>query len=331
MKSILYFSTNLSSELYSGYSIVTYEQLKLLSNNNQVTLINFYNTIPYVTKLEIKVINIKINNDVWDKIQLPPKLPFQANDYQYVVFNSPEQEYYIDLFKDSKTIYLVNNTQYQKSKVTGLNINNQEELICKKSDINLFLTSADFVYFKTLGLVRKNDEVITPFINHVFFHDSKNRIENSLLITTNLETDYNKESLRWFLEDVLPLLPSDVNLTISGKGDFTRLKEHYKKVNFLGFIKRDDLVELYSKSKLFVNPTIHGSGIQIKMLEALSYGLPVVSTDYSNIFPNVIPSSNDPHKLANLITSSLNTKSKFNFEYFNNINSDKFLRLFDID
>ncbi len=327
MKSILYFSNNLSSELHSGYSIVTYEQLKILSLENKVTLINFYTSFAYTTELDIEVINIKSSFDIWDRLSLPHSLPINYKEFQYVVFNSPEQVQYISKFKSIKKIYLVNNSQYQKSRNTGLNINNLEEKMCKLADINLFLSNNDFIYFKSLGLVRKDDEIITPFINHnqVKKHD---RIPKTILITTNFEAEYNKESLRWFLEEVYPLLPTDIRISISGKGDFDRISKEYKNIKFLSFVTRDELINLYNTNKLYINPTIHGSGIQIKMLEALSYGIQVVSTNYSNIFPNVIPSSDNPEKLANLIVANLDSKSSFNFQHFNSINSSRFLKLF---
>jgi hypothetical protein len=50
-----------------------------------------------------------------------------------------------------------------------------------------------------------------------------------------------------------------------------------------------------------INPTISGSGFQIKMLDALARGIPVVSTAFSNPLGQRIPSSDDPRVLADLI------------------------------
>ncbi|MGL4759592.1 MAG: glycosyltransferase family 4 protein [Patescibacteria group bacterium] len=326
MTKLLYFTTNLSNDFSSGQDILNLQYLLLLKNFFDVILINFFTENQFEMDFGIEVQNIKINLNVWEDFDYPENLSFENKDLEYVFFTSPFQANYLSQFSNTKKIYLVNNQRYQKSKNTGLNIGNQEQELCMKSDTNLFLTNNDFIYFKNIGLVRKSDLIITPFILNR--NQSDNRIENTCLISTNLESDYNKESLKWFLDEVLPNINPEIKITICGKGDFEKIKTKYPNIQFVGFLKRNELEKLYQQTKMYINPTIHGSGIQVKSLEALSYGMQLVSTSYSNIFPNVIPSSDDPLQLANIINSNINSNSRFNFENFNKVNIEKFLSIF---
>lgn len=343
MTKILFLSTDLTTEISLGGNIITYQYLQELSKHFDVELINFYSKNEYNSDLKIKLTNIPTPLDAWGKLSYPDSISKEiisntsttininnhgTNNYDFLFCSAPEQYKYLNQFSNAKKIYLVNNSQYQKARNSGININNVEYQMCKHSDINLFLTNSDFIYFKSLGLVRKNDQVITPFIIPKKINSI--RTPNTILLTTNLEADYNKESLKWFLEEVSSLINPAITINVTGKGDFSKIKEVYPNINFLGFLSREELENLYSTTKLYVNPTIHGSGIQVKTLEALSYGMQVVSTKYSNIFPNVISSSDNPTELANIINSSIDSKSSFNYEYFNNINIEKFLELFEI-
>lgn len=76
-----------------------------------------------------------------------------------------------------------------------------------------------------------------------------------------------------------------VTLDIAGKGD---LRQHIlrevarlglsEQVNLLGMIPREELMELYGKSDLFVFPSLHDSSGMV-VLESLSRGLPVICLD----------------------------------------------------
>lgn len=83
---------------------------------------------------------------------------------------------------------------------------------------------------------------------------------------------HNVAGITWFITDVLPHL-TDVKIHIAGKicnsiGDHPNIIKH-------GIL--DDLGEFYANAKIAICPMLSGTGIKIKVLEALSYGLPVVT------------------------------------------------------
>ena len=332
MKTILYFASDLDFNLSDGSSILAYEQIKLLNSNHKIKIINCLKDKKLTNQkapLGYDYQEIEIKKNIFGLDEYPSTIKINKEVFDFVVFTSSSQVALINQFKDSIKIYMINNTDYQETKHAFLNVYNQEEVLCKMSDINIFLTQKDFLYFKSLLLIRKNDLVISPFINNNAPNNSP-KVPNQALITTNLFNKHNQESLMWFLKEVYPKIDDKIQLIITGKGDFKNLKAHYDKVDFRGFINREELIKLYNESALFINPTISGSGIQIKILEALSFRMNVVSTAYTNTFPHIIDSSNNAQEFADLINKHIqNPNYSFNFEEYNKFNCKNFLKVFE--
>jgi glycosyltransferase involved in cell wall biosynthesis len=112
---------------------------------------------------------------------------------------------------------------------------------------------------------------------------------------------------------------NNVYFILAGNGrDLSRLKQKTKKVGlenkfkFLGQVDKNQLVKLYQNASIFVLPSYH-EGLPGVVLEAMSCGLPVITTDVrgnrdliSNGKNGIIVSSRAPKKLADAIISILN-------------------------
>lgn len=86
------------------------------------------------------------------------------------------------------------------------------------------------------------------------------------------ENPHNIAGISWFLKEVLPFL-KDKKVHIIGK--ICNAIGDYKNVVKYGMV--DDLDDFYSHSKVAICPMLSGTGIKIKVIEALSYGIPVVT------------------------------------------------------
>lgn len=108
---------------------------------------------------------------------------------------------------------------------------------------------------------------------------------NSLNILTMGTLYYppNADGIRWFVQDVFPLIRQSmpkVTLTIVGKNppkDFVRLAEDSQSgMTVTGFV--EDLDPYFAKSALMVIPVRTGGGMRVRILEAFARAIPVVTT-----------------------------------------------------
>lgn len=114
-----------------------------------------------------------------------------------------------------------------------------------------------------------------PFEPPAELPDWKNR--DALVLVGNFRYTPNRYGIEWFLENVWPRVRSafpSALLLVAGAGseDYSRPEN----VHGLGFV--DHLEDLYARACAAVVPVRFGGGSNIKLVEALSYGVPVVAT-----------------------------------------------------
>jgi glycosyltransferase involved in cell wall biosynthesis len=99
----------------------------------------------------------------------------------------------------------------------------------------------------------------------------------------------NFVGINWFLKNSWPLIKkkySNVQFTIAGRGG-TELKIDDKQIKILDYV--EDLKPLYDNADIFIVPLFSGSGIRLKILNAMKHGVPVVSTTTGYIGLEVNP------------------------------------------
>lgn len=104
-----------------------------------------------------------------------------------------------------------------------------------------------------------------------------------LVIATTYNWVHNVNGLIWFIENVLSKVKEkipNISLKLFGKNLPDSLKKYgHLGVEAIGFV--DDIGIELSKASIYISPLFVGSGIRIKVLEALAYELPVISTSIS--------------------------------------------------
>ncbi|WP_325437919.1 glycosyltransferase [Pseudomonas nitroreducens] len=93
----------------------------------------------------------------------------------------------------------------------------------------------------------------------------------------------NAEGALWFARDILPLIREkldELNINIHFLGaappDDLKAVDDGKRVFVHGFV--DSLKEVLDKTHLLFVPLLSGGGVRVKILEAMSNGIPVIST-----------------------------------------------------
>ena len=103
-----------------------------------------------------------------------------------------------------------------------------------------------------------------------------------ILFCGALWTEPNGEGLFWFYEKIWPTVKEafpDLKLLVVGSGELDNKYLSIKKntsMEFTGSV--DDVTQWYNKATLSIVPLLSGSGTRLKILEAMSFGLPVIST-----------------------------------------------------
>jgi glycosyltransferase involved in cell wall biosynthesis len=98
------------------------------------------------------------------------------------------------------------------------------------------------------------------------------------IFVANFAYEPNRNGLRFLLEQVFPRvwaqLP-DARLLLAGAG-LAQLPSRDPRVETLGFVA--DLATAYAQASCALAPLLQGGGTPLKLIEALAYGLPVITT-----------------------------------------------------
>lgn len=160
----------------------------------------------------------------------------------------------------------------------------QEKEILDRADAILVLTENDKSRLLELyGNKIESKIVLNPVSvlpNKVSKREKKSVLR--LLITGSLWYGENVDGLLWFLDNVFCNLNDVVEMTVAGARPSDDLKLKLKKYSNIELIDTPVSMEPYfMECDLFVSPIFGGAGMKVKVAEALSYGKPVIGTDYA--------------------------------------------------
>lgn len=96
---------------------------------------------------------------------------------------------------------------------------------------------------------------------------------------------HNKDALLFLQTEIMPKIKKDVpsvELVVFGAGEGYRWKNKKNEfpINNLGFLP--DISNVFKDGAVVVAPILYSAGTQNKILDAMSFGLPVVTSDFGN-------------------------------------------------
>jgi glycosyltransferase involved in cell wall biosynthesis len=123
-------------------------------------------------------------------------------------------------------------------------------------------------------------------------------------------TFHNVDGLRWFLAECWPKIlaaDSQAHLRIVGSAGST-LSDVPERVSIAGIV--DDISDAYRTARVVVVPLRVGSGLKVKLVEALAHGVPIVTTDVgaqglASFSPAPFVVANDARAFANAVVELL--------------------------
>jgi glycosyltransferase involved in cell wall biosynthesis len=156
-------------------------------------------------------------------------------------------------------------------------IKKKEISVLSKFDVVFTFNQKDKNLLENLN----NVEVVSPYFQKILFSENNDR-KNIILFYGNMSRTENYLASIWFIENVFPyLFGMDLKFVILGANP-NQILYKYQTHNILITGYQKDISVWFQKALCLVAPLELGAGIKIKVLEALSAGVPVLCSDIAS-------------------------------------------------
>ncbi len=151
----------------------------------------------------------------------------------------------------------------------------EEAAVCRNADLCVAVSELDASRLRDAGarhvIVCPNGTDPVPRL-----HPPRRRRDEPLrlLFVGNGDFAPNARGVEWLITDVLPLIPASMLLDVVGRPPAQPVRR--PGVRYHGRVA--DLRPYYARAHVAVAPIPFGSGTRLKIIEAMAYGRPVVST-----------------------------------------------------
>ncbi len=196
------------------------------------------------------------------------------NQYDYIIIS---YAYWAELIRENKHLkeakliidthdFLTSQFQNQKRFNLGKYFNKEVELLNLFQKIWVISSDENYVFSQFVS----SDVITIPHALEVKFQLNSTKKYDLVYVASSNE--HNVKSAKWFFEEVYPKLNTTLSICVVGKiNEYIPELPNVTKIHFL-----EDLNQVYSESRVAICPMLSGTGLKIKVVEALSYGLPVV-------------------------------------------------------
>jgi glycosyltransferase involved in cell wall biosynthesis len=134
---------------------------------------------------------------------------------------------------------------------------------------------------RQLSQWNNNTRTWYPRINSKQFKTEHFAHEKRIGFVGNFEWIPNVDAMKWFIHSIWPIIlkeQASATLEIAGKGSEV-FNNPSLQIKGMGFV--DSLDEFYFRKSIIISPLRYGTGLNMKIVEALSYGKVIVSTSTS--------------------------------------------------
>jgi glycosyltransferase involved in cell wall biosynthesis len=193
-------------------------------------------------------------------------------------------------FPNAKIIFDAHNVDHillsnQRDNLELKKIKEQEASLYNKCDLILACSTKDAGVFEEINQHKIPVYIVPNGIDTSLNPYSLPDFSKSFQFIFCGSLDYapNQLGLCWFLQSVWPVMVKkypQIVLMIVGRGNpgstLSALLQNQPSIHFIGEV--DDTIPYYRKAQCSIVPLLHGSGTRLKILEAMSLGIPVIST-----------------------------------------------------
>ncbi|WP_017314650.1 glycosyltransferase [Mastigocladopsis repens] len=232
-----------------------------------------YSCAKYYSERYIKNVITLLNNQdydvaIIDHAQVGWLLPFLSNKIKLIfIAHNVEHEVYLEQFQNTH-----NNISKQIYKREAHLIQELEDSVARKAKEVWTFTSYDASYFSNINKATRVFNIPSS-LERLSSTTAMKTFDVGILGSWTWKA--NMLGLKWFFQEVYPLLPLDFSIQVAGRGA-EWLQGQYPNVKYCGFVP--DVQAFMAQAKVIAVPSISGGGVQIKTLDAIASGTPIVAT-----------------------------------------------------
>ena len=129
----------------------------------------------------------------------------------------------------------------------------------------------------------------------------------------------NVDAAKWLTQDIMPLIRASVpgvHLWLVGSNPTSEVQRlAADDITVTGYVTDEQLLEFYRTARVAIVPLRFGAGVKSKVVEAMHYGLPLVTTPVGaqglQGLDDTVPVSDDPHRLAMDVVALLESDDRW--------------------
>jgi glycosyltransferase involved in cell wall biosynthesis len=259
---------------------------------------NFYRHEPYTTVLQ--QMGIEVLYGPWYRDNWQQWFKENSEKFDYIYLNRPHISInFIDFFKQystAKIIYyghdlhfLREQKKYEVEKDSAILEESEkwkkiELYLFGKSDVILTPSTDEQVMIKKLD-PQFNVQLMRPYIYPAVQPPQTNfSIRQDILFVGGFGHLPNVDGVLWFVNEVWPIIKAGIpsaRFIVAGSNPPAAVKAlSSNEILIRGYVADDELERLYSSCKLAVIPLRYGAGVKGKTVEAMRFGLPLITTQF---------------------------------------------------
>jgi glycosyltransferase involved in cell wall biosynthesis len=200
-----------------------------------------------------------------------------ANTYDYIIISYVQYARLVSnkkLIKGAKTIidthdFITAQFKYKKRFHLGVTFQDEIERLSTFDEVWAISNEEQYIFSQFC----RADVRIVPLMIDTHLQEMKPMLERNYdLIYVASDNVHNKRAAEWFFEQVYSLLPADINICVIGLINKS-IPDKYKleRIEFA-----QNLDAYYADAKIALCPMLTGTGVKVKVVEAIAFGLPVV-------------------------------------------------------
>lgn len=315
---ILYISTRPPLPVISGDRTILFNRIKEMSERHKISLVYLYqnNDEPFLNKELINyceniwafklprflsIFNVLVKsllssepNQVlyYKSNSIMKKIDNIVKDHDFNLINvflirglpyiyNSKVPVILDMIDSMQLNYdrrIQNSNSYFAKKFYNFELN---RLIKFEKNLPKNVTKTIVVAEKDSLKISSKNQVIPLAIDTNLFKPTLKKKPNTIIFSGNMSYSPNIEAVKWFMkycfDDICKQMSNHVTFTIAGANPTREvLNFQSKNVNVSGYV--DSLVPIISSSSLAIAPMQSGSGMQNKILEAMSCKTPVLTS-----------------------------------------------------